>query len=126
MPFRFNEETRAIQLAAGDTADLYVAVDWAGLADGDAVLFAVCDRRVEDLLVKAADVADGRAHVRLCNHDTRDLDAGQYRWQLRIVTSPARDESGSVIADACTDDVISVFDSDELPAFRLTRTGARV
>ena len=126
MPFQFNSETRGIVMAAGDTADLYVSVDWAGLADGDAVLFAICDRRGSDLMVKAADVAGGKAHVRLCNHDTRDLDAGRYKWQLRIVTSPARDESGSVIADACTDDVISVFDSDELPAFRLTRTGARV
>lgn len=126
MPFRFYERKRAIELAAGDTADLYIAVDWAGLADGDAILFAICDWRGEDLLVKAADVTDGRAHVRLCNHDTRDLDAGRYKWQLRIVTSPARDESGSVIADACTDDVISVFDNDSLPDFRLTRTGARV
>lgn len=126
MPFQFDQETRAIELAAGDTADLYIAVDWDGLTDGDAVLFAICDRRGDDLLVKAADVADGKAHVRLCNHDTRDLDAGRYKWQLRIVTSPARDDAGNVIADECTDNVISVFDDGELPAFRLTRTGARV
>ena len=126
MAFTFDESTYKISLPQGDTADIDVSIDYAGIEPGDALLFAIFDPQSGDLMSKAVEIQDGRAHIRLCNHDTRDLDAGQYRWQLRIVTSPARDESGSVIADACTDDVISVFDSDELPAFRLTRTGARV
>lgn len=33
MPFQFDQETRAIELAAGDTADLYIA-DGDGAANG--------------------------------------------------------------------------------------------
>lgn len=127
MPFVFNEQDRSIAMAAGDTADIYVSVDWVGIADGDAVLFAVFNPNTgEDVLIKAADVTDGKVHIRLCNHDTRDMPAGRYRWQLRIVTSPARDEAGNVMADECTDDVISVFDYGAIPGFTLRRTGARV
>lgn len=126
MAFTYDETTRKISMPPGDTASIHVKIDWAGLSDGDAVLFAIVDRTGEDLLVKAADVTGGEAEIRLCNHDTRDIEPGNYKWQLRIVTSPARDDNGNVIADECGDHVLSVFGGDSMPVFRMERGGARV
>ena len=123
MPFAFDENTRAITMAAGDTADIVVHVKWDRLSAGDVLLFAVFDSG-GDLLVKPAEIADGLAQIRICNHDTRDIEPGRYKWNLRIVTSPVVDESGSVRADECTDDVLTAFDSP--PAFKLTRGGGYV
>lgn len=126
MPFTFDEATYKISMPPGDTGDLFVDVEW-DTEKETAVVFAIVNRRTgEDVLLKAAEIADGKAHVRLCNHDTRDLAPGTYCWQIRLVTSPARDEDGNIIADECTDDVISVFSGDSLPIFKLEKKGARV
>lgn len=125
MPFAYDESTNAITMAAGDTADIAVYVSWDRLAPGDILLFAVFNpKQSGDKLIKPAEIADGQARIRLCNHDTRDMEPGRYKWNLRIVTGPAADENGSVIADECTDDVLTVFDSP--PAFKLTRGGGYV
>ena len=123
MPFAFDENTHAISMAAGDTATIAVNVQWDRLQQGDVVLFAVFDSS-GDLLCKAAEITDGQAKIRLCNHDTRDIEPGKYKWNLRVVTSPAYDSDGKVHADECTDEVITVFDNP--PAFKLTRGGAYV
>ena len=125
MPFSYDEQTNAITMAAGDTATIGVSVEWEKLTVGDVVLFAVFDpNQLEDLLCKVAEIEEGNAVIRLCNHDTRDIEPGRYKWNLRIVTSPAIDENGNVVADECTDDVITAFDTP--PMFRITRGGARV
>ena len=126
MPFTYNPDTREIRIAPGDTASILVEIDWAALKPGDVVLFAVYDPSAErgDLFCRAAEIVDGAAHVRLCNSDTRDIPPGVYRWDLRIVTDPARDANGNVIADDCSDHVITVFDKS--PKFRLQRGGAYV
>ena len=125
MPFAFDESTRAITMAAGDTADIAVYVNWDRLSAGAVLLFAMFDpAQSGDLICKPVAIEDGQAHVRLCNHDTRDIEPGRYKWNLRIVTSPDLDESGNVRADECTDDVLTVFDSP--PAFKLTKGGGYV
>lgn len=124
MPFTYNESDRSVQMACGDTANIWVEIEWDRLAPGDVILFAICERSGEDKLVKPIEIEDGQAHIRLCNHDTRDIEPGRYRWNLRIVTSPVYDEDGNVRVDECTDDVITVF--DDPPTIRLTRGGAYV
>lgn len=126
MPFTFDEETYKISMPPGDTGDIYIDLEWDTQAKEAAVVFAIVSRRAGDVLLKAAEIEDGKAHIRLCNHDTRDLNPGAYSWQLRLVTSPARDETGNIIADECTDDVISVFSGGSMPAFVLEKKGARV
>ena len=127
MPFTFDEATYRISMPPGDTGNLFFDVEWDTHEKEAVVIFAIVNRRTgKDVLLKTAEVADGRAHIRLCNHDTRDLEPGTYNWQARLVTSPAKDEDGNVIADECTDDVDSVFDGDNMPVFRLERGGARV
>lgn len=125
MPFAYDEESRAITMAAGDTANLWVDVEWDRLAPGDVLLFAIFDPAAAgDLVCKPVEIVDGQAHIRICNHDTRSIEPGRYRWNLRLVTSPIYDEEGNVRVDECTDDVITVFDTP--PVFKLTRGGAQV
>lgn len=127
MAFTFDEATKKISMPPGDTGDIYFGVQWDTQGKEAAVLFAIVNRRTgEDIMRRAAEIVDGRAHVRLCNHDTRDIEPGEYRWQLRLITSPAKDEEGNIIADECTDDVVSVFSGDNLPVFRMEKKGARV
>lgn len=111
----------------GDTGDIYLEIDWqnADLSDA-AIVFGVVDRDGSDVVLKQGDIADGKTHIRICNHDTRDLEPGTYRWQLRIVTNPALDGDGNVIADDCSDNVVSVFSGNSLPKFILEKKGARV
>ena len=112
-------------MATGDTANIWVDVEWDKIAPGDVLLFAIFDpSETGDLVCKPAEIVDGTAHIRLCNHDTRDIEPGRYKWNLRLITSPVYDEEGNVRVDECSDDVITVFDTP--PSFRLTRGGAYV
>ncbi len=126
MAFIFDKSTGIITMMTGDTAELRVRINWHKLAPGDAMVFGIYDpNSAEDIFRKPAEIQDGMAVIRLCNADTRDLEPSKkYTWQLRIVTSPARDESGNIIADDCGDDVISVFQNP--PRFILMRGGAYV
>ena len=125
MPFSFNSRTNEIKMAAGDTATIMIEINWEKLSAGDVILFAVFDPNMSgDMLCKAVEIVSGKASVRLCNHDTRDIEPGNYNWNLRVVTSPARDENGNVCVDECTDEVVTVFDNP--PKFKLTNGGAYV
>ena len=125
MAFMYDTETGNITIPAGDTADINVSIDYKELKDGDTVLFAVFDKYGNgDIVSKVCDIVDGKATIRLCNHDTRDVAPKKYNWQLRIVTDPARDSNGKIVADDCTDNVITVFNNP--PTFKITRGGAYV
>lgn len=125
MAFVFDTQTGNITLPRGDTGNINVSVNYDELKEGDAIVFAIFDKYTgEDFLIKAADIVDGKAVIRICNHDTRGLVAKSYNWNLRIVTDPTRDENGNVVADECTDDVITVFQNP--PKFKLTNGGAYV
>lgn len=125
MPFKLNPTDMSIQMACGDTADIQFHVNWDTLSDGDVMLFAIfTNTTCEDVLCKCLEISDGVAHLRLCNQDTRDIPAGKYYWNLRIVTSPARDAEGNVRVDADTDDVITIYDKP--PCIQLKRSGAYV
>lgn len=125
MPFAYNPENNAISMAAGDTANIWVDVEWDRLAPGDVILFAIFEPGGSgDLVCTPVEIENGRAMIRICNHDTRDIEPGTYRWNLRIVTSPVRDEQGNVRVDECADEVVTVFDTT--PKFKLLRGGAYV
>lgn len=126
MAFSYNLETNKITLEPGDTGGFTVNVDWPRYDGEIALVLGVCNKAGEDVVLKSWPVVDGMVMVEFCNHDTRDLEPGNYKWQMRIVTDPEYDENGNVIAEDCTDKVISVFDGDAMPIFRLAKKGARV
>lgn len=127
MAFYINQDNYAISMPPGDTGDIYLEIDWKGAdLSNAAIVFGVCDSAGEDIILKQGDIVDGKTHVRLCNHDTRDIEPGTYRWQLRIVTDPATDENGNIIADDCSDNVVSVFKGNKMPKFIIEKRGARV
>ena len=53
MAFTFDESTYKISLPQGDTADIDVSIDYAGIEPGDALLFAIFDPQSGDLMSKA-------------------------------------------------------------------------
>ena len=125
MPMKYDPVTHSIEMACGDTGVIPIEIDWGILYKTDVLLFAIFDRSSgEDLLCKAVEIGDKSVSIRLCNHDTRDIEPGKYRWNLRIVTDPERDEQGNIRAYDCGDNVVTVFDTP--PTFRLTRGGAYV
>ena len=125
MPFSFDEATHAITMAAGDTANMLIHVEYKELSAGDVLVFAIFDPSdLNDIVRKTVEIKDGIARIRLCNHDTRDVEPGRYKWNLRLITSPIYDEEGNIRVDECTDEVITVFDTP--PSFKLTRGGGRV
>lgn len=125
MAFNFDEDSNKISMPPGDTGDLHLQIEWDTHGKDAVVVFAIVNRRTGvDMMIKAAEIVNGYAHIRLCNHDTRNIAPGTYQWQIRLVTSPAHDADGNVIADECTDDVISVF--TEMPTFVIQKGGARV
>ncbi len=124
--FTLDTETNKITMEPGDTGGFKVEVNWVNFTGEMALVLGVCDSNGDDVLVKSWPIENGAAHVDFCNHDTRDIEPGNYKWQLRIVTNPEYDEDGNVIAKDCEDKVISVFDGDKKPPFRLAKKGARV
>lgn len=125
MPFKFNSDNYAIEMACGDTANIRINISCDIISAGDMLLFAIFKVSTgEDLLCKSTDIVDGVANIRLSNQDTRDIPPGSYKWNLRLVTSPVCDEQGKVCVDEPTDDVITIFDKP--PVIKLTRGGAYV
>lgn len=126
MAFTYENETNKITIEPGDTASFTVNVDWPRYEGEIALVMGVCNKEGEDVLLKHFPVVDGVATIELCNHDTRDIEPGNYKWQLRIVTDPEYDEDGNVVVEDCSDMVISVFSGDKMPIFRIAKKGARV
>lgn len=127
MAYTFNAADGSITMPVGDTADIYVNVNYPDMTQDTVIVFGIFDRYAEDvkdIVTKTAEIENGQAHVRLCNQDTRHIAPGKYNWQLRLVSSPAYDENGNVITDACSDNVLSVFQTP--PTFRLVKGGAYV
>ena len=125
MPFRFDAHDNSIRMACGDTADISINISWSRLSQRDVILFAVFDKNDgKDLVCKSAEIIDGMAYIRLCNHDTRDIPEGRYKWNLRIVTDPEYDENGNVCVEDCSDNVITVFSNP--PTFSLSKGGGYV
>lgn len=126
MPYTFDPDTHGIVLPVGDTMDFAINVT----SDAyHAIVFAIYDRADgTDLLRVPAEIVDGAAHIRLATEHTRDLEPGKYKWNLRLVEDPARDDEGNIIADDEQDDVLTVFgpDQNSIPDIRLVRNGGRV
>ena len=123
---KYNTVTNEIDMYCGDTGTLPVKVEWNTMPDDTMILFAVFDENGDgkvDLIKKPIELIDGVGKIRLCNKDTRDIDPGVYRWQLRVVTGAEIDAQGNIVAD-CSDDVHSWF--KPAPKFRLLRAGGYI
>ena len=126
MPYKYNPDTKAITISAGDTLDLPVKVSG---KEYDAAVFAVFNPSTgRDLVVVPSELSEGECVIRLAARHTRDVPAGKYKWNIRLVTDPGYDENGSIIANDDSDNVLSVFgpEKNTVPDFVIRRTGAYV
>lgn len=126
MPYTFDEITLDVVLPVGDTMQFCVNVA------NDAyhvVIFAIYDRNDgADILRVPVEIVDGAANIRLTSAHTRDLPAGRYKWNLRLVSDPEYDENGNVIVEDESDNVVTVFgpENDAIPNIKLVKNGGRV
>ncbi len=132
--FNLDTATGQITLPQGDTAEFAVKLICGGrLPVGTVGVFGIRNATAGSatnkyLLTKAFDVVDNEVHIRLTNHDTRELPIASHKWDLRIVTEPNRDpETNEVIAPDDGDNVYSVYSGTrDMPPFVVTDIAARV
>ena len=102
----------SITLPRGDTLLFSVRMKQDGeiahFPEGAVGVFGVSKGK-RTLLSKVFPVEEGCMAVCLTNADTRSLKAGEYSWDLRIVTDPEYDGDGNVKCDDASDQVVSIF-----------------
>lgn len=125
MAFQYSASGR-ITCPRGDTGALRFSFSGAiTLKPGDMLVFGLYSPTAkETVLRKQVEIVDGSALLLFTNADTRDLPAGSYKYNLRVVTDPEYDENGLVICTDTTDNVLSVY--NELPKFELLEAGVHV
>lgn len=128
MAYTFDPATNAIVMPKGDTMDISISLSGNDSTLFTVAVFAIFTRAGEDLLRLPVAIVGGVAEIRLANQHTRDLDAGRYKWNIRLIEDHSYDEDGSVIADDDSDDVLTVFGPDisDVPDFWLVENGGRV
>lgn len=130
--FNLDTATGQITIPQGDTAEFVVNIIADGrLPKGTVAVFGVRNASTSNkyLLTKAFDVQDDNSvHVRLTNHDTRELPIASHKWDIRIVTDPNRDpETNEVIAPDDGDNVYSAYSGTrDMPPFVVTDIAARI
>lgn len=113
----------------GDTVILKVNINGRPFPDGTVAVFGVCNAaKSATVLYKTFPVVENCIVVHLTNADTRMLQAGKYRWDIRLVSNPEYDEDGSVRCDDDSDEVLSVFsgNGNGMPVFEVTEVAASV
>ena len=119
--------TGEIILPRGDTLLFKVRLKGGEFPEDTVGVFGICNARgTRTLFAKEFPVRENGVTVFLSNRDTRELSAGTYAWDLRIVTDPERDEDGNVKCDDATDNVISLFSGAGMPSFTVTEVAVDV
>lgn len=126
MPYIYDPKTKSITMSAGDTLNFSVNVS--GENYDAAVFAAYIPKTGEDVVVVPAELSSGKCIIRLASRHTRNVPAGNYKWNIRLVSDHGIDEHGNIIADDDSDDVLSVFgpNINTIPDFVIRRTGAHV
>ena len=125
MPFQYNATSGRITCPRGDTGALRFTFTGMTLKPGDMLVFGLYNPTLKQtVLRKQVEITNGSALLSFTNADTRDLPAGSYKYNLRVVTDPELDENGLVICADQTDNVLSIY--NELPKFELLEAGVHV
>lgn len=126
MAFIYNTASGRITCPRGDTGALRVTISGdIALAPGDMLVFGLYNPKTkETMLRKQATIADGSAEVHFTNADTRELAAGSYKYNLRVVTDPEYGANGDVICADDSDNVLSIY--NDMPKFEILEAGVHV
>lgn len=108
----------------GDTGAITYAIRGIDMSEGDVLVFGVIDNGGRTILRKIAAIENGAAIINFSNADTRELDVGKYRYNLRLVTDPEYDGDGNVICLDDTDNVITLYNCP--PRFVVTEVCVNV
>ena len=130
MGIRLNKETREITCPSGDTGKLKIK-----LTQGDGTpleqsingvgVFAVCEvnrnGKYREVASKPVAIVDNVVPIIIDNAFSAAIDPDKdYRWDVRIVTSPVYSEDGrNVFCDESTDEVHSIFAMEGMPVYKV-------
>lgn len=96
----FKVEGKKITITKGDTAALTIRATNRTFASVDRALFTITNKAGTDVLFREAyPLTDGAFTVEFRNDQTDDFSPGSYKWQVRYVINPTRDDN--------TNDIIS-------------------
>lgn len=126
MAYKYDPDTRAITISAGDTMDFSVRVSGENF---DAAVFAVYDPDTgDDIVTVPAELSENQCKIRLATRHTRDVPGGKYKWNIRLVSNPEKDAEGNIVLNDDTDNSLTVFGPEKrnIPDFVVRRTGANV
>lgn len=123
MAYELDENTMQIKLSSGDTMEFSMTLD----ADSFAMaIFSIFEPTTgRDLLRKEVVIDDQVVYVRLTNADTKYIEPGIYKWQIRLLSGYTVAPSGQIIVRD-SDLVYSVFQPSAAPDFFISKDGAYV
>lgn len=95
----FKVEGDKITITKGDTAALSVRATNKTFASADRALFTIATKGGQKVFEQEYELNNGVFTVQFTNDMTDDWDAGAYRWQVRYIVTPVRD-NGTIVGGA--------------------------
>ena len=103
--FAVDYTTGAIEMNIGDTGSFQVEAhrsDDEAWTDDDVATFTVRNASGEDVIVRDyglndQELGNGIIAIEFQNHDTDELPAGSYTWEIRYVVNALYDADGNVV-----------------------------
>lgn len=83
---------KKITITKGDTAALTIRATNKTFASADRAVFTIATRTGEKLYENEYQLNNGAFTVQFSNEVTDKWNAGQYKWQVRYVITPVREE----------------------------------
>lgn len=86
-----------ISLSRGDTGAIEIAVNGYTFGELDRAVFTIKSGSGAVVKEHYYQIENGKFTVTFYNHDTDDLNAGGYNWDVRFVIHPYYDETGRIV-----------------------------
>lgn len=95
--FIVDTETNEIRMSRGDTGAIEINVSGYDFGELDRALFSIKDGNGTIVKQHIYPIENGKFTVTFYNHDTDNLPAGGYTWDVRFVIHPYYDEAGNIV-----------------------------
>lgn len=102
----FTVDGKKITISRGDTGDIVFTLTGHTFTSSDRAIFTVANKNATTILMKEEyEITDGHFTVHFANNVTDQWTAGNYKWEIRVVLNPTREEG--VITDG--DSIITPY-----------------
>lgn len=90
-------QTKEIRMYGGDTGSISVRPKGYSFESADRALFTVKNHKKEEVMSRLLPIENGVVTIRFEHGDTKDLPAGEYKWDLRFYIQPQYDQQEKLI-----------------------------